>query len=72
MHKNFPLNNEINTSSARGILYTLVRSTQKFINLCVHELKRQKAPKHRVVSLNGNNLLITVSGDIIEEKKYPS
>jgi len=28
--------------------------------------------KHRVVSLNGNNLLITVSGDIIEEKKYPS
>lgn len=28
--------------------------------------------KHRVVSLNGNNLLITVSGDIIEEKRYPS
>lgn len=28
--------------------------------------------KHRVVSINGNNLLITVSGDIIEEKKYPS
>lgn len=28
--------------------------------------------KHRVVSINGNNLLITVSGDIVEEKKYPS
>ena len=28
--------------------------------------------KHRVVSINGNNLLITVSGDIIEEKDYPS
>lgn len=28
--------------------------------------------KHRVVSLNGNNLLITVSGDVIEEKEYPS
>jgi len=28
--------------------------------------------KHRVVSVNGNNLLITVSGDIVEEKKYPS
>jgi len=30
------------------------------------------ARKHRVVSVNGNNLLITVSGDIVEEKKYPS
>lgn len=28
--------------------------------------------KHRVVSVNGNNILITVSGDIVEEKKYPS
>jgi hypothetical protein len=28
--------------------------------------------KHRVVSINGNNILVTVSGDIIEEKKYPS
>jgi hypothetical protein len=28
--------------------------------------------KHRVVSVNGNTLLITVSGDIVEEKKYPS
>ncbi len=30
------------------------------------------ARKHRVVSINGNNLLITVSGDIVEEKRYPS
>ena len=28
--------------------------------------------RHRVVSVNGNNLLVTVSGDIVEEKKYPS
>jgi len=28
--------------------------------------------KHRVVSINGNNILITISGDIIQEKKYPS
>jgi len=28
--------------------------------------------KHRVVSINGNNLLITVSGYIVEDKKYPS
>jgi len=28
--------------------------------------------KHRVVSVNGNSLLITVSGNIIEEKEYPS
>jgi len=28
--------------------------------------------KHRVVSVNGNNLLVTVSGDIGEEKRYPS
>jgi hypothetical protein len=28
--------------------------------------------KHRVVTINGNNLLITISGNLIEEKKYPS
>jgi len=26
----------------------------------------------RVVSINGNNPLITVAGDIVEERKYPS
>ena len=28
--------------------------------------------KHKVVSVNGNNILVTISGNIIEEKKYPS
>ena len=28
--------------------------------------------KHRVVSINGNNILITISGNIVEEKNYPS
>jgi hypothetical protein len=28
--------------------------------------------KHKVVSVNGNNILVTISGNIIDEKKYPS
>jgi len=28
--------------------------------------------KHRVVSINGNNILITISGNIIGAKRYPS
>ena len=28
--------------------------------------------KHHVVSINGNNILVTVSGDILETKSYPS
>jgi len=28
--------------------------------------------KHSVVSVNGNTILVTISGDIVEEKKYPS
>ena len=28
--------------------------------------------KHVVASISGNNLLVTVSGSIIEEKKYPA
>ena len=28
--------------------------------------------KHRVVSINENNLLVTIAGDIVAEKKYPS
>lgn len=28
--------------------------------------------KHKVISINGNNILITISGNIIEEKRYPS
>ncbi len=28
--------------------------------------------KHKVISLNGNALLITISGNLIKEKKYPA
>jgi len=28
--------------------------------------------RHRVVSVNGNTILVTISGEIVEEKKYPS
>jgi len=28
--------------------------------------------KHRVGSMNGNNILMTISRNIVEEKKYPS
>ena len=28
--------------------------------------------RHRVVSVNGNTILVTVSGEIVEKKKYPS
>jgi len=28
--------------------------------------------RHRIVSVNGNTILVTVSGEIVEEKKYPS
>jgi len=28
--------------------------------------------KHRTISVSGNNILVTVSGDIVETKKYPS
>ena len=28
--------------------------------------------KHKVTTINGNAVLITISGNIIEEKKYPS
>jgi hypothetical protein len=33
-----------------------------------HNIER----KNKEVSVNGNNILITISGNIIEEKKYPS
>jgi hypothetical protein len=28
--------------------------------------------KHRIISINGNSILVTISADIAEEKKYPS
>lgn len=43
-----------------------LRIPEKFVNF--YNLKK----KHRVVFLNGNNILVTVSGDIIETKNYPS
>ncbi len=39
---------------------------QKFVTF--YNLKR----KHKVVTLNGNTLLITITGNLIEEKKYPA
>jgi len=41
----------------------LPESFQRFYNM---------ERKHRIVSLNGNNILITISGDIVEKKEYPS
>ena len=43
-----------------------MRIPEKFVNFY------HMNEKHRTVSVNGNNILITVSGDIIETKKYPS
>ena len=43
-----------------------LRIPEKFVNF--YNLEK----KHRVVFLNGNNILVTVSGDIIETKNYPS
>jgi hypothetical protein len=45
------------------IMLTIPEKFSRFYNL---------ERKHRIVSINGNNILVTVSGDIIEEKKYPS
>jgi len=28
--------------------------------------------KCRIVSINGNNILITISGNVVDEKRYPS
>jgi len=55
---------KINIHETTGkLVFQIPESFWRFYNL---------ERKHRVVSLNGNNLLITVSGDIVEEKKYPS
>lgn len=43
-----------------------LRIPERFVNF--YNLER----KHRVAFLNGNNILVTVSGDIIETKNYPS
>jgi len=53
----------IERSSEGKLLFNIPDEFWRFYNL---------DRKHRVVSINGNNLLVTVSGDIIEEKAYPS
>ena len=32
----------------------------------------QFGKKHKVVTLNGNTLLLTITGNLIEKKKYPT
>lgn len=55
---------KVNIHETKGArVFKIPESFWKFYNL---------ERKHRVVSLNGNNLLVTISGDIVEEKKYPS
>jgi hypothetical protein len=50
------------------------KNAEKFVLKIPDNFKRfyDWERKHRVVSINGNNILITISGNIIEEKKYPS
>jgi len=50
------------------------KDTEKFVLRIPDNFKRfyDWERKHRVVSINGNNILITISGNIVEEKKYPS
>ena len=50
------------------------KDTEKFVLKIPDNFKRfyDWERKHRVVSINGNNILITISGNIVEEKKYPS
>lgn len=52
-----------------------LKKEKERIELCIPEgfLRfYNMARKHRSISVNGNNILITISGDIIEDKKYPS
>jgi hypothetical protein len=45
------------------ILLTIPERIVKFYNL---------ERKHFMVGINGNNILVSISGDIVETKKYPS
>ena len=44
----------------------ILRIPEKFVGF--YNIER----KHKAVSVNGNTLLITISGNIINEKKYPA
>jgi hypothetical protein len=50
------------------------RNAGKFVLKIPEKIKKfyDLERKHRVVSINGNDILITVAGSIVEEKKYPS
>jgi hypothetical protein len=52
----------------------IIREAEKIVVKIPEKIKRfySLEQKHRVVSVNGNNLLITISGDVVEQKKYPS
>jgi hypothetical protein len=50
------------------------RDAEKVVIQIPEKIKRfyNFEQKHRVVSVNGNNLLITISGNLVEDKKYPA
>jgi len=48
---------------AENVLIQIPERTRRF-----YDLKR----KHKVLSVNGNNILVTISGNLVEQKKYPS
>lgn len=52
----------------------ITRDSEKVVVQIPEKIKRfyNFEQKHRVVSVNGNNLLITISGSIIEDKRYPA
>lgn len=57
----------IETARARSVGEKItIRIPENFVRF--YNLEK----KHRVVSINGNNILVTISGDILEIKRYPS
>ncbi len=52
----------------------ITRDAEKVVVQIPERIKRfyNFEQKHRVVSVNGNNLLITISGNVVEDKKYPA
>jgi hypothetical protein len=52
----------------------ITRDAEKVVVQIPEKIKRfyNFEQKHRVVSVNGNNLLITIAGNVVEDKKYPA
>ena len=52
----------------------ITRDAEKVVVQIPERIKRFYSfeQKHGVVSVNGNNLLITISGNVVEDKKYPA